>query len=64
MADYDPVRRDENTFENPFFDVQEDTGESYDPAEAWKFRDETNLQLETQFVKMALTISIILKKNV
>ena len=38
MADFDPVRRDENTFENPVFDDQGATEGSYDPAKAWKYR--------------------------
>ena len=48
MADYNPERRDENTFEKPVFDDQG----SYDPAEAWKYKDETNLQLQTQLIKL------------
>ena len=53
MTDYDPVRRVENTCENPVLDDQGATGE-YDPAGACKYQDVTILQLEAQLVKIAV----------
>ena len=54
MADFDPFRRyDENTFDNPVYEDPGATG-GYDPSEAWKYQDETNLQLEAQLVKMVV----------
>jgi len=50
MADFNPFGRyDENTFVNP---VYEDPGA--DPAESWKYTDETNLQSDAQLVKSAV----------
>ena len=43
MADYDPVGKyDENVIVNPVYDDEVAAG-WYDPSEAWKYRDVTNL---------------------
>ena len=47
MADFDPVGKyDENVIVNPVYDD--------DPAEAWKYKDASNLQYESQLIKMAV----------
>ena len=48
------MTRDTISFDNPLFDDQWATGGTYDPSQAWTYRDETNLQLEMQLVNMTL----------
>ena len=49
----DPIDNEGHTIDNPVYDDQGATG-GYDPSETWRYKDETNLLLDTQMVKMAV----------
>ena len=51
--DIDPIDIEGHTIDNPVYDDQEAAG-GYDPSETWGYKDMTNLQLDTQIVKMAV----------